>query len=518
MKKIRILWADDEIDLLKPHILFLEAKGYEVVTATNGMDAIELVQEEFFDIIFLDEMMPGLTGLETLAQIKEIEPNVPVVMITRSEEENIMDEAIGSKMADYLIKPVNPNQILLTIKKNVDRNRLVTEKTTSAYQSQFSEIGMKINERLDFDEWTELYRKLVFWELELSSSEQGTMDEILSMQKNEANNAFCRYISKNYLGWFGKEVGERPLLSPDLFRHRIFPELDEGEKVFVLVIDNLRYDQWRVLSPLFSDYYLVEEEELFCSILPTATMYARNAMFAGLMPSEIKKIYPEYWLDEGAEGTKNQYEEELLRKQLARFGRKESLYFDKIQNLRTGKKATESLNGILQNDLSVMVVNFIDMLSHARTEMEMIKELAADEAAYRSLTVSWFRHSSVMELLRELSAHDVKVIITTDHGSIRVQNPLKVIGDRNVNTNLRYKHGKNLNYNPKEVFQLTKPATGYLPATNVSTTFIFARNQDFFLYPNNYNHHLHYYKNTFQHGGISLEEMLIPFVTLVPKG
>jgi len=517
MKKPRILWTDDEIDLLRAHIIFLQEKGYEVETANNGLDAIEKVQERFYDIIFLDENMPGLTGLETLTKIKTISPNVPVVMITKSEEENIMDEAVGSKIADYLIKPVNPKQILLTLKKNIDQKRLVTQQTTSAYQMQFGQIGMQINDRLSFDEWQDIYRKLVHWEIELSNSDDSAMDQILAMQKEDANKAFFKFIKENYLEWFDKELGERPMLSPDIFKQRIFPHLDAGKKTFVLVIDNLRFDQWRTLSPVFNEYFRTEDEELYCGILPSATMYARNSMFSGLMPSEIEKLYPNLWDDDDNDGNKNRYEEELIQKQLERYRRKESLYFEKVTGIKSDRWVSDNVNSILENDLSVMVVNFVDMISHARTEMDMIRELANDEKAYRSITLSWFQNSSLLELLKNLAEKDIRLVVTTDHGTIRVNNPVKVLGDRETNTNLRYKLGKNLNCKSKNIFEVRDPRDIYLPSRNVSTSYIFAYNTDFFAYPNNYNYYANYYKNTFQHGGISMEELIIPVVTMIPK-
>ncbi len=517
MNKPRILWTDDEIDLLRAHIIFLEEKGYEVDTANNGSDAIEKVKTEFYDIIFLDENMPGLTGLETLTEIKAISPNIPVVMITKSEEENIMDEAVGSKIADYLIKPVNPKQILLSLKKNIDQKRLVTQKTTSGYQMQFGKIGMQINDRLNFDEWKDIYKKLVHWEIELSESDDSTMDEILAMQKDDANKAFFKFVKDHYIDWFTQDLDERPMLSPDIFKHRVFPHLDAGKKTMVLVIDNLRFDQWRMLSPVFNDYFRTDSEELYCGILPAATMYARNAMFSGLMPSEIEKLYPQLWDDDDNDGGKNKHEEELIIKQLSRFGRKESLYFEKVGGVKKERWVTDNLNNIMANDLSVMVVNFVDMISHARTEMDMIRELANNEKAYRSITLSWFQNSSLFELLRSLAENDIKIIVTTDHGSIRVSNPVKVIGDRETNTNLRYKLGKNLNFKSKNVFEVRDPRKIFLPSRNVSTSYIFASNTDFFAYPNNYNYYANYYKNTFQHGGISMEELIIPVITLSSK-
>ena len=517
MRKIKILWTDDEINLLRAHIMFLQEKGYDVETANNGSDAIELVQEKHFDIIFLDENMPGMTGLETLNEIKSISPNVPVVMITKSEEENIMDEAIGSKIADYLIKPVNPKQILLSLKKNIDVRRLVTQQTTSAYQSQFAQIGMRLNDRLSFEDWKDIYRKLVYWELELSSSEDSTMDEVLAMQKNDANKTFSRFIKDNYFDWFGQKIGDRPMMSPDIFKYKVFPLLDKGYKVFVLVIDNLRYDQWRILSPIINQFYNTEEEDLYYSILPTATMYARNAMFAGLMPSEIEKLFPNLWEPDDNEGHKNQHEKELLEKQMIRSSRKEKFYFDKVSNLKSGKRIAENFHNILDHNLSVMVFNFIDMISHARTEMEMIRELANDEKAYRSLTMSWFNNSNLFDLLKSLADNDIKLVITTDHGTIKVNNAVKVIGDRETNTNLRYKLGRNLNFKDKQTWEIRNPKDAFLPTRNVSTSYIFAQGADFFVYPNDYNYYANYYKNTFQHGGISLEEMIIPVVTLSPK-
>ncbi len=517
MNKPRILWTDDEIDLLRAHIIFLEEKGYEVETANNGSDAIEKVQENFYDIIFLDENMPGMTGLETLTKIKTINPNVPVVMITKSEEENIMDEAVGSKIADYLIKPVNPKQILLSLKKNIDQKRLVTQQTTSAYQMQFGQIGMQINDRLTFDEWKDIYKKLVHWEIELSQSDDTTMDEVLKMQKDDANKAFFRFVKENYIHWFEKDSDERPMLSPDVFKQRVFPHLDAGKKTVVLVIDNLRFDQWRALSPVFNQYFRTEQEELYCGILPAATMYARNSMFSGLMPSEIEKLYPQLWDDDDNEGGKNKHEKELIQKQLDRHRRKESLFFEKVTGMKKDRWVVETLENILNNDLSVMVVNFVDMISHARTEMDMIKELASDEKAYRSITLSWFQNSSLLELLKSLAENDIHVIVTTDHGAIRVDNAVKVIGDRETNTNLRYKLGKNLNFKSKHVFEVRDPRKIFLPSRNVSTSYIFAGNTDFFAYPNNYNYYANYYKDTFQHGGISMEELIIPIVTLSPK-
>lgn len=510
-----ILWVDDEIEHLRAHIIFLEKKGYEVVTVTNGPDAIEQCKQRNFDIIMLDEMMPGLTGLEILQTIKEITPATPVVMVTKSEEEDIMDQAIGSKIADYLIKPVNPNQILLTLKKNVHRKEIVTEVTQTGYQQSYLNIAQQIDNCKTAEDWMNIYKRIVHWELELSSADSN-MTEMLQMQKEEANIGFAKYIRNNYLGWVAPTPADHPMLSNEIFKKKIFPAIDNGEKVFLIVIDNFRYDQWRMLAPEIGDMFDIDEQ-LYFSILPTATQYARNAIFSGLMPTQIAELFPDLWVDEDEEEGKNLNEGPLIKKQIERYRRHDTFSYHKINDSAGAEKFLQQLKSLSGNDLNVAVVNFVDMLSHARTESKMVRELANNESAYRSITLSWFRHSVMSELLRRLSQTDYKVIITTDHGSIRVSKAVKIIGDRNTNTNLRYKLGKNLNYNAKELFVIKDPLKAQLPAPNISTSYVFATGDSFFAYPNNYNYYVSYYKDTFQHGGISMEEMLVPLVTLTPK-
>lgn len=510
-----ILWVDDEIEHLKAHIIFLQKKGYEVVTVTNGADAIEQCRQRSFDIIMLDEMMPGLTGLETLQKIKIISPETPVVMVTKSEEEDIMDQAIGSKIADYLIKPVNPSQILLTLKKNIHRKEIVTEVTQSGYQQNYMDIAQQIEQCKTADDWIEAYKRLVHWELELSSADSG-MTEMLNMQKEEANIGFAKYIKNNYLDWVATQPKEHPMLSTEIFKKKVFPTIDEGEKVFLIVIDNFRYDQWRMLASEIGDMFDIDEQ-LYYTILPTATQYARNAIFSGLMPNKIAEMFPDLWVDEDEEEGKNLNEGPLIKTQIERYRRHDSFSYHKINDSVAGDKFLQQMNSLSGNDLNVVVVNFIDMLSHARTESKMVRELANNESAYRSITVSWFRHSIMADILRRLSQTDYKVIITTDHGCIRTSKPVKIVGDRNTNTNLRYKLGKNLNYNAKDLFVIKDPLKAQLPAPNISTSYVFATGDSFFAYPNNYNYYVSYYKDTFQHGGVSMEEMLVPLVTLTPK-
>jgi len=513
----QIIWVDDEIESLKSQIIFLSQKGYEVTAFTNGYDAIEHIKETLADVVLLDESMPGMTGLETLAQIKELRPNLPVVMVTKNEAENIMEEAIGSQITDYLIKPVNPNQVLLSIKKIMDGKRLVSEKTTVEYQKDFRNLFMALNNNPNVEEWKELYKKLVYWEVEMTKSDSPEMQEVFNNQKSEANTEFFKFINRNYVDWIqGKD--DAPIMSHNLFAKKIAPHLSKKKPTFMVLIDNLRFDQWKSIEHIIHESFRVKEEEMFYSILPTSTQYSRNAIFSGLLPVEIERRFPLEWKNDDEGGGKNLYEKQFLEYQLNKLNLK-NLKWDylKITNNDNGKLMEDNIHNYLQNDLTVIVYNFVDMLSHARTEMEVLKELAGDEVSYRSLTVSWFEHSPLYRALKKIADKDIQLIITTDHGTMRVRNPSKCVGDKATTTNLRYKHGRNLQYDEKAVLAITNPHEAGLPQPNVNSKYIFAKEDVFLCYPNNYNHFVNYYKNTFQHGGVSLEEMIVPIIRLESK-
>lgn len=518
MSEITILWADDEIDLFKPSIMFLENKGYKVIPVTNGKDAIDLVAAKGIDVVFLDESMPGLTGLETLQRIKEINQHLPCVMITKNEEENLMEEAIGSQIADYLIKPVKPQQILSTLKKIIDNTRLVSEKTTSSYQQEFQKLFMSIQDNLSFKEWAELYKKLVYWEIELNKSDSH-MVEVFDSQKQEANREFNKYVIKNYKDWIKSEPGEKaPIMSHSLLKQKLAPLLKENKPTFLIVIDNLRFDQWKAIQPLVMENFKIDEEDTFYASLPTATQYSRNSIFAGMTALEISQKFPEQWKNDDDEGGKNMHEDFFLEQFLKRtFHEPIKHQYIKVTNHRDANLLENNINNYLNNKLTAIVYNFVDMLSHARTEMEVLKELASDEAAYRSLAVSWFDHSPLHNALKKLAEKDVNILLITDHGTVRVQDPSKCIGDRETTTNIRYKNGKNLNFDERDVYVVREPETIGLPKSRLSSTYIFAKENKFLVYPNNYNHFVNFYKNSFQHGGISLEEMIVPVVRLSKK-
>ena len=518
MSNLKILWVDDEIESLQSQKIFLEGKGYFVKTLTNGFDAIDYVKENPVDLVLMDETMPGITGLETLSKIKEINRQIPIVLITKNETENLMDDAIGSQISDYLIKPVNPNQVLLSLKKILDNKRLVAEKTTTAYQQQFRNLFMALNSSPDYNEWMDIYKKLVYWELEMEKSDSPEMQEVFQNQKNEANTEFFKFISKNYSSWVGPKSSDGPVMSHSLMQFKVLPHLEKNTPLFFILIDNLRFDQWKAIQPIFSESFRVLEEDSFYSIIPTATHYARNAIFSGMLPVDIEKKFPAEWKNDDEEGGKNLFEKDFLLAQMKRLGKADlKVSYTKIVNNNAGNELVNNIHNLMENDLNVIVYNFVDMLSHARTEMEVLKELASDEISYRSITRSWFEHSPLLQALKKVADKKIKLILATDHGSIKVRTPYKVVGDKQTTTNLRYKHGRNLNYEPKEVLAFRDPREAGLPVPTVNSSYIFAKEDGFLCYPNNYNYYVNYYRNTFQHGGVSLEEMIVPVIRMQSK-
>ncbi len=518
MAVAKIIWVDDEIDSLRSQKMFLENKGYEVQTFTNGFDAIDFVKENPVDVVLIDESMPGITGLETLAKIKEVNQSLPVVLITKNETENLMDDAIGSQISDYLIKPVNPNQVWLSLKKIIDNKRLVAEKTTTAYQQQFRNLFMALNSNPDYNEWMDIYKKLVYWELEMQKSDSPEMQEVLQSQKSEANTEFFKFVSKHYAGWVSPKSTDGPVMSHSMFKFKVLPHAEKGVPLFFILIDNLRFDQWKAIQPIFAESFRILEEDSFYSILPTATQYARNAIFAGLLPVDIEKQFPVQWKNDDEEGGKNLHEEEFFRAQLKRLGKGDlKVSYTKVVNNQAGLDLVNNIHNLLTNDLNVIVYNFVDMLSHARTEMEVLKELAGDEMSYRSITTSWFEHSPLHQALKKIADKQIRLVLATDHGSVRVKTPYRVVGDKQTTTNLRYKHGRNLNYEAKEVLAFRDPREAGLPVPTINSSYIFAKEDGFLCYPNNYNYYVNYYRNTFQHGGVSLEEMIVPVIRMQSK-
>ncbi len=517
MTPIKILWVDDEIELLKPHFLFLQSKGYQTTACNNGQEALLTLKDQNFDVVLLDENMPGLGGLETLSEIKLQFPNLPVIMITKNEEEKIMEEAIGAKISDYLIKPVNPNQILLALKKLLQHKNLIAEKTITNYQQAFRRISISLNDLKTHSDWADFYTQMLYWEMELESLEDLAMLEIFQNQMKEANRLFAKFIENNYQSWIDNETG--PLMSHQILKEKLFPILKNksSKTTMMLVIDNLRFDQWKMISPIIENLYHKEEEISYYSILPTATHYARNAMFSGMMPLEMQKKHPELWVNENEEGGKNLNEASFLKAQLLRWGMTSKMSYSKITHLKAGKELIQSLHNHQKEDLMVVVYNFVDMISHAKTEMEIIKELASDNKAFRSLTLSWFKNSPLLEILLQAKKLGFNLVVTTDHGTINVDQALEIKGDREVSTNLRYKAGQNLSYNAKSVMEINDPKAIQLPAPHLNSKFIFAKEHQYFVYQNNFNHYANHFRNTFQHGGISMEEMIVPFVVMRPR-
>ncbi|MEJ8598213.1 PglZ domain-containing protein [Riemerella anatipestifer] len=511
----KILWIDDEVDLLKPHIVFLENKGYQVTPINNVNEALEILDEKSFSLVLLDENMPGISGLDAIPLLKEKNSAMKIVMVTKSEEEHIMEQAIGSQIADYILKPVNPNQVLLSLKKNLQSDDLVEQQTKQEYQQEFRNISMELSYLNTYEDWSNYYKKILGWEIKFDKVFDNEFADLLQSQKEEANIQFAKFIERNYENWLNSN--EKPLMSHTLFKEKVKPEM-QNDKVLLLMIDNLRYDQWKVIEPLFLKFYNKTLETSYYSILPTATQYARNAFFAGLMPSEIEKRFPDQWLNDNEEGNKNEAEQDFLKDQMKRLGlSSKTMKYIKVLNSDFEQKVLEDFHQHQNKDLVVVVYNFIDILSHAKTDNSIVNQLIRDDKTFRSLTLNWFENAPIMRLIKQAAESGFKLIITTDHGTIYVKKPSKVVGDRETSTNIRYKTGKSLSYEDSDVWAINQPEKLFLPKGNLSSKYVFAKNNTFLAYPKNYNHFVNYYKETYQHGGISLEECIIPFCVLEPK-
>lgn len=517
MSQVKILWVDDEIDYLKPHIKFLEDRGYVVYTATNSSDALEMLQKENFDILFLDENMPGMRGMTMLEHARSKNITIPVVMITKHEEEHLMEEALAHRITDFLIKPVNPSQILLTLKKVLDKKDIQKKKTIDDFQQDYRELIMNLSPSMTIEEWKEVYKKIVDYEIRFQSLNETIFNNTILSLKEEANEVFAKYFTHYYPDWLSEAETTAITFSHTLLKKHLFPHLDNNSRVFFILIDNLRYDQWVMFKPIFEEYFQIINEDLYCSILPTTTEYARNSLFSGLLPNGIAQLYPDFLEGDEDISSKNQFEDELFINYLKRYGKNLKVDFFKILHPPMAQRYIKSINELKDNNVNVLVYNFIDTFAHAKTEVELVKELAKDEVSYRAVTYNWFIHSILIDVIKWAAENHFSIFLTTDHGSVQIKNPIKIIGDRETNTNLRFKTGKNLSTDEKKVYWVRKPNQIGLPIQNVSDTYVFALKYDFFVYPNNYQYYSRYFADSFQHGGISLEEILVPYVFMTPK-
>jgi len=517
----RILWADDEIELLRPHVLFLEGRGYEVMTVTSGEDAVRAVAKERFDAVLLDEQMAGLDGIATLRRIIRLSPGLPVIMITKSEEESLMEEAIGRRIDDYLTKPVNPSQILSALKRLLDSRAINQQHIAQEYVTEFNRINDELDEGLDWDEWLDLHQRLNRWSIDLASERNVELQSLLEQQIDAANFRFNRYIEQHYPTWLKSERPERPPLSHDIVREWVAPLLSRSESVLLLVLDCLRLDHWLALEPMLREDFEIETD-LYYSILPTATPYSRNSIFSGLLPSEYPKVHPDLYqkLKWEEDLNVNRFERQLLDRQLAKLGLSltPEPKYAKILDPEEARRVGRRVSDYFDQPLVSMVFNFVDIVAHHRSTEEVIQTLIPDEAAYRSIVRSWFEHSPLREMLTAFGKRGVTIVLTSDHGSIRVKQPVQVVADRNTSTNLRYKLGRNLNVDPKQAVRVKNPESWGVASPTMNSDLLLARGNNYFIYPTGFNKYADKFNDSFLHGGISLDEMVMPVATMRFKG
>jgi CheY-like chemotaxis protein len=515
----QILWADDEIDLLRPHIKFLEQKGFAVTAVPNGEDALSALSRQRFDVVLLDEMMPGLGGLATLDAIKSRDLTLPVILVTKSEEETLMEEAIGKRITDYLIKPVNPSQVFLACKRVLDAEKLQDSQRARDYVGEMQRWQSLDIRRLGWEEWVELALDVARWDVRFDNLPDAGLKQAHQDFRRSLNIDFARFVEDGYPHWV-RRPDQRPKLSTDVVKHAVVPPLKQGRRVVFIIIDCMRLDQWLTLEPLIEEYFDIKRE-YYCSILPTATPYSRNAIFSGLLPAELHRRHPDLWQESSNdERTKNRFERQLLDFQLERMRAmpEKGTKYMKIYTADEAHQTRRQINSIAGLALVSMVFNFLDILAHGRSESEILQELAPDEAAFRAVMKAWFTHSPLYDIIRALSTQDCTVVLTTDHGAVLGRRAALVYGNRDTSTNLRYKFGLNLNCDSKQAVIVRKPMDFMLPDDGVNKNYILAREDFYFVYPTRFHEFERQYRNSLQHGGISVEEMILPLVTLTPRG
>ncbi len=514
----KILWADDQIDLLKPHMLFLEEKGYSLRGVANGDDAVALLEQEDFDLLLLDEQMPGRSGLETLEEVRRSQPGLPVIMITKSGEEGLMNEAFGGEVQDFLVKPVNPAQIFSAIKRIFEGRKIQESQLSRDYIQEYSQISTENMEGAEPERWLEVNRFLTDWDLKLDNFEGTGLEQTHQDLRRDLNLAFCRFVEDRYQGWAQADPRDRPLMSPDIFSTFVQPFVESGRQVYFIVIDCMRLDQWHVIEEMLSPFFTTTLEHYF-AILPTATPYARNSLFSGLWPSEIAEKLPQFWVEDPKEELSlNRFERELLGAQLVAKGLRDRNYkYVKVSNISQANELYRQIGGFADIPLVALVFNFLDILAHGRSQSEILQEIAPDESAFRSLMASWFRHSALYDILKSLAKAGAMVVVTSDHGSVLCRRSALVQGNRSTSTGIRYKYGDNLGCDTKQTLRIKDPLAWRLPSERATKDYVIAKENHFFVYPTNYHEFEQRYNGSFQHGGISLEEMIVPCAVLDPK-
>lgn len=517
-KNLHILWVDDEIEMLKPFILFLTNKGFILNTTTNGDDAIVMVVNNHYDLIILDEIMPGMDGITTLNEISKINPEIPVIMLTKNEEEGLMETAIAKQISEYLIKPVNPNQILMAIKRIFQTEEIRLNRVGQEYSQFVANLNRKLFSAPDFKEWIEIYKEICKWDLIIDEMNDENLKQTHFLEKRNCNTEFCNYIEDHYKNWLS--CNDRPNLSFDVVSQYIIPQLEANKTIYFLILDCLRYDQYLAIEPFIKEYFDIELDSYY-SILPTATPFSRNAIFSGLLPVDIAKRFPEYWLENNElDNSRNRNEHQLLDEHVEDLGFKlnpPSKYI-KVFNIEEGNFVLRKIDSFKNDKLVVLVYNFLDLLAHHRSKDQILQETIPDEEAFRAFTKHWFFHSSLFEAIKLISKQENSVlVISTDHGSIRVTRATQVVGDKDTSITVRYKEGKNLSCNEKHALFLKNPKEFGLPQRNIVNNFIFSKDDYYFVYPNSYHQYQKQYNGTFQHGGVSMEEMILPVAICSPK-